>query len=255
MLTVFCCVQVPMPDRTPAEAQMQGFQTPQSPQLVAPILSAKTAAVPVHIPNGYTDPHPFCSTASAPAAVGAGVNGVLQPDLAAATHMSSSKADLQATPNLHATTAGQIATTDNRKEPTSGPALGYEMQAATDSDLLNSKTGQPHLLNGALPKFKVTVPDSKHGASSAAGRPSNQASSAAVGGNSEVAASGAPLGSPKASGNLEGQPAWKSSIEVGSPTSSSRGRGRFFGRNRRGRGRSHLSRPDDQCSTGDMPPV
>lgn len=248
---------MPTHERVPAEAQMQGFQTPQTQQHPAPVPSAKTAAVPVHVPNGYTDPHPFCPTASAPSAVlGAGANGAFQPDLATAVHMPSIKGDLQAAPNLQAAIAGQVATSDNSKKPTSEPAQGQTTQAATDPDLLNnSKSAQPHVLNGALPKFKVTVPDSKHGASSAAGRPLNQASSAVVGGSSEVAASVTVLGSPKASGNLEGQPAWKSSIEVGSPTSSSRGRGRFFGRNRRGRGRSHLSRPDDQCSTGDMPPV
>lgn len=108
--------------------------------------------------------------------------------------------------------------------------------------------------NGTLPKFEVAVPDSRPAAQPSAGMQSHLAPvrtrSGAAGGHSSLKASanGESLGSPRAS--AEALATLKGGNDLGSPTSSSRGRGGLFGRNRRGRGRSQLSRPGDQSLAG-----
>lgn len=151
-------------------------------------------------------------------------------------------------PNVEGTAAGLQAPTPTATVPavsTSaqlsavGPASVNEMSSISD---------------GALPKFKVTVPDSRPAAQPSAGLQTGPAPvktrSGAAGSHSspKASANGESLGSPRAS--AEALAALKGGNELGSPTSSSRGRGGLFGRNRRGRGRSQLSRPGDQSLAG-----
>lgn len=127
-----------------------------------------------------------------------------------------------------------------------------------------SKGPQPNqlgqtLCNGTSTKPRISAPDSKpagHSATQPYFHPptvkTRLAHAAGDSSSPKTSAIVASVSSPKASGSLDGLAVPMASSEMGSPSGSSRGRGRSFGRNRRGRGRPHISRPGDQALAGDL---